>query len=234
MQNAFVESLSGKLRDECLNLHWFRSLRHAREEIERWRHHYNTERTHSALGYRTPMEILTTNAATALDPLEGSALPLIAQFQPEIPVQCGPNRRERSRPSGCEPDTHPLLRPSSGNPCRPPEPHPPPAAAHRGSPGQWPARAASAAALGSCRPASPFSRASSSIVPHTPASSIFRHRNARASALTIALSTRGRGAYGAPSGVTTSFRPRGSAAHSSSLARSSGSGKAHISVRPKR
>ena len=40
-----------------------------------------------------------------------------------------------------------------------------------------------------------------------PVSSIFRHRNARASALTIALSTRGRGAHGAPSGVTTSFRP---------------------------
>jgi len=41
----------------------------------------------------------------------------------------------------------------------------------------------------------------------TPPSSIFRHRNARASALTMALSTRGRGAHSAPSGVTTSFRP---------------------------
>jgi putative transposase len=60
-----------------------RSLRHAREEIERWRHHYNTERPHSALGYRTPMEFLTTNAATALEPLAGSALPLTAKFNPE-------------------------------------------------------------------------------------------------------------------------------------------------------
>jgi putative transposase len=83
VQNAFVESLNGKLRDECLNLHWFRSWRHAREEIERWRHHYNTERPHSALGYRTPMEALTANAAPALEPLAGSALPLIAQFRPE-------------------------------------------------------------------------------------------------------------------------------------------------------
>lgn len=83
VQNAFVESLNGKLRDECLNLHWFRSLRHARDEIERWRRHYNTERPHSALGYRTPMEMLTTHAATAPEPLEGSALPLIAQFRPE-------------------------------------------------------------------------------------------------------------------------------------------------------
>ena len=49
--------------------------------------------------------------------------------------------------------------------------------------------------------------ARSSSVACTPASSIFRHRNARASALTIALSTRGRGAHGAPSGVTICFRP---------------------------
>ncbi len=83
IQNAFVESLNGKLRDECLNLHWFRSLTHAREEIDRWRHHYNTERPHSALGYQTPTEFLTAPAATALEPLTGSAPPLTAQFQPE-------------------------------------------------------------------------------------------------------------------------------------------------------
>ena len=82
VQNAFVESLNGKLRDERLNLHWFRSLRHAREEIKRWRRHYNAERPHSALGCRTPMEVLTTNAAAALEPLGGSALLLIAQSRP--------------------------------------------------------------------------------------------------------------------------------------------------------
>jgi putative transposase len=71
--------LNGKLRDECLNLHWFRSLRHAREEIERWRHD-NTERPHSAFGYRTSMEVPTTNAAAALEPPAGSAMPLIAKF----------------------------------------------------------------------------------------------------------------------------------------------------------
>jgi hypothetical protein len=48
---------------------------------------------------------------------------------------------------------------------------------------------------------------SSPIVAYTPSFSILRHRNARASALTIALSTLGRGAHAAPSGVTTSFRP---------------------------
>jgi Protein of unknown function (DUF2384) len=40
-----------------------------------------TERPHPALGYRTPMEVLTTNAAAALEPLVGSAPPLIAQFK---------------------------------------------------------------------------------------------------------------------------------------------------------
>ena len=29
-QNAFVESFNGKFREYCLNLHWFRSLRHGR------------------------------------------------------------------------------------------------------------------------------------------------------------------------------------------------------------
>lgn len=83
LQNAFIESLNGKLRDERVNLHWFRALRHAREEIERWRQHHNTERPHSALNYRFPMEVLTTNAAAALEPLAGPAPPVIAQFQPE-------------------------------------------------------------------------------------------------------------------------------------------------------
>ena len=47
----------------------------------RWRHHYNTGRPHSVLGYSTPMELLTTHAATALEPLAVSAPLLIAQFQ---------------------------------------------------------------------------------------------------------------------------------------------------------
>jgi putative transposase len=34
-QNAYVESFNGRLRDECLNEHWFTSLEHARAEIER-------------------------------------------------------------------------------------------------------------------------------------------------------------------------------------------------------
>jgi putative transposase len=53
-QNAFVESLTGKFRNECLNQHWFRSLEHAKEKIDRWREHYNQVRPHSTLGYLPP------------------------------------------------------------------------------------------------------------------------------------------------------------------------------------
>ena len=35
MQNSFIESFNGKLRDECLNLNWFHSLQEAREIIRR-------------------------------------------------------------------------------------------------------------------------------------------------------------------------------------------------------
>ncbi len=83
VQNAFVESFNGKLRDECLNLHWFRSVRHARAEIGAWRRHYNAERPHSALGYLSPMEFLSTTPAPSLEPLAGSAPTLITQPQPE-------------------------------------------------------------------------------------------------------------------------------------------------------
>ena len=39
-ENAYVESFNGKFRDECLNLHWFTSLRDARQTIDEWRKDY--------------------------------------------------------------------------------------------------------------------------------------------------------------------------------------------------
>ncbi|MBF9052573.1 transposase [Roseobacter sp. HKCCD9010] len=59
---------------ECLNLYWFHSLRHAREEIGRWRRHYNTERAYSALGYLFPTELLIKSTAPALKTLAVSTL----------------------------------------------------------------------------------------------------------------------------------------------------------------
>jgi putative transposase len=56
VQNGFIESFNGRLRDECLNLEVFFDLKDAREKIERWRQDYNTNRPHSSLGDRTPAE----------------------------------------------------------------------------------------------------------------------------------------------------------------------------------
>lgn len=55
-QNGYAESFNGRLRDECLNEQWFISLADARGTIEDWRRHYNEQRPHSALAYRTPSE----------------------------------------------------------------------------------------------------------------------------------------------------------------------------------
>lgn len=55
-QNAYIESFNGRLRDECLNEHWFPSLLHARTEIETWRREYNEERPKKVLGGLTPAD----------------------------------------------------------------------------------------------------------------------------------------------------------------------------------
>lgn len=54
MQNGFVESFNGRMRDELLNESLFFDLDHARQELALWVTDYNTERPHSALGYTTP------------------------------------------------------------------------------------------------------------------------------------------------------------------------------------
>jgi transposase InsO family protein len=53
-QNAYIESFNGRLRDECLNEHWFTGLLQARTIIETWRREYNEERPKKALGGLTP------------------------------------------------------------------------------------------------------------------------------------------------------------------------------------
>lgn len=53
-QNAYIESFNGRLRDECLNEHWFASLSHAKAVIEAWRREYNEERPKKSLGGMTP------------------------------------------------------------------------------------------------------------------------------------------------------------------------------------
>jgi transposase InsO family protein len=65
-QNAYVESFNGRLRDECLNEHWFTSLRQARTVIEDWRREYNEQRPKKALGGLTPSEYARALAQRAV------------------------------------------------------------------------------------------------------------------------------------------------------------------------
>ena len=52
MQNGFVESFRGRMRDELLNESLFLDLDHTRQLIGAWGTDYNTARPHSALGYK--------------------------------------------------------------------------------------------------------------------------------------------------------------------------------------
>jgi putative transposase len=62
VQNAYVESFNGRLRDECLNANWFTSLSDARRKIESWRVDYNQQRPHSSLDYLAPEEFARSRA----------------------------------------------------------------------------------------------------------------------------------------------------------------------------
>lgn len=54
--NAFIESFNGRLRDECLNAHWFRSLTDAQQTLDAWKMDYNESRPHKALNGLSPQE----------------------------------------------------------------------------------------------------------------------------------------------------------------------------------
>ncbi|HOT84118.1 MAG TPA: IS3 family transposase [Candidatus Defluviicoccus seviourii] len=81
MQNGYVESFNGRMRDELLNETLFLSLDHARVVIAAWAQDYNQERPHSSLGYETPAAFaaeLDKQWPASLRPT-GSAAQAIAQ-----------------------------------------------------------------------------------------------------------------------------------------------------------
>ncbi len=55
VENGFIESFNGRLRDECLNLEVFFTLEDVREKLSRWQQDYNLVRPHSALADYTPV-----------------------------------------------------------------------------------------------------------------------------------------------------------------------------------
>ena len=82
MQNGFIESFNGRLRDELLNETLFTSLAQARVAFANWRTDYNLHRPHSRLGWQTPIEFARTFSPrrdTALHSMIGSAPFPVAQ-----------------------------------------------------------------------------------------------------------------------------------------------------------
>ena len=64
MQNGYIESFNGRMRDELLNESLFLDLDQARQMIPAWVDDYNTRRPHSSLGYKTPAAYADNLTAT--------------------------------------------------------------------------------------------------------------------------------------------------------------------------
>ena len=62
--NGLCESFNGRLRDECLNVHEFKTMEEAKRIIEAWRCDYNEQRPHSSLGNLTPNEFVKQGQKT--------------------------------------------------------------------------------------------------------------------------------------------------------------------------
>lgn len=95
MQNAFVESFNGRLRDEFLNETLFTSLMQARLALEDWRRDYNTVRPHSRLGWLAPA-VYAANFSSQHG--QGAALAGSAPW-PEVPIVQDGNH-QTLRPTG--------------------------------------------------------------------------------------------------------------------------------------
>ena len=77
VQNGYIESFNGRLRDECLNGEIFFGLTDAREKLDRWKRDYNQKRPHTALADRTPEEFARQLGHRPF------ALPMVDKAEPE-------------------------------------------------------------------------------------------------------------------------------------------------------
>ena len=98
IQNAFIESFNGRLRDELLNETLFPSLTRVRATVASWRADYNLHRLHSRLGWMTPAEYADTfkpRRDLPLRSMTSSAPAPVAQ-----PGQIGQNNRQSLHHAG--------------------------------------------------------------------------------------------------------------------------------------
>jgi len=76
VENGFIESFNGRLRDECLNVEGFFTLEDVREKLWRWQQDYNRVRPHSALEDRAPA-VFVAEWVTATTPTDQDAPALL-------------------------------------------------------------------------------------------------------------------------------------------------------------
>jgi len=104
-QNAYGESFNGKLRDECLNMETFTTVREAKFILRQWRDYYNNQRPHSSLNYLTPSEFTEQwrkQYQGSSQPHDSASLSL---------THCGLTGRNQQKQAG--------TRPSPSVPCLP-------------------------------------------------------------------------------------------------------------------
>jgi putative transposase len=102
-ENGYCESFNSKLRDEFLNGEIFYSMKELRVLAERWRVHYNTNRPHSSLGYRSPApEAWLTNNKGHGEVETATRFPL--------PTSPHPRRRLLELRNSCATLTHPTAQ----------------------------------------------------------------------------------------------------------------------------
>ncbi|WP_430253327.1 IS3 family transposase [Neorhizobium sp. DAR64872/K0K18] len=84
MQNGYVESFNGRMRDELLNESLFFGLDHARSAIAEWADDYNNFRPHSSLRYQSPADYAGIIAATDSNATQSGnfAFPPVAPIAP--------------------------------------------------------------------------------------------------------------------------------------------------------
>jgi putative transposase len=89
MQNGFIESFNGKLRDEKLNDTLFTTLHQARVELANWKNDYNNHRPHSGLGWLTPSEFAKTATPEPAKAMDAALLDVYAPLAFAQPAQQG-------------------------------------------------------------------------------------------------------------------------------------------------
>jgi putative transposase len=69
VQNGYIESFNGRLREECMSANWFSSLTHAQDVLDQWVRDYNEVRPHSALANLAPLQYVARLVGTTVSKL---------------------------------------------------------------------------------------------------------------------------------------------------------------------